>query len=276
MECTGARERLSCYLDGELDEFTLELIEAHLAVCSDCRRELVLLKAVVDASMAIERLDAPSDLKTRIRGATTCAPQPVGSLIAKLWRAAGLRWAGGAVTAAVGAAVLVAIMLSAPQAPKPAEPINSAQPSPRAAAQPAPSAAPASVSPTVETAPPIEREERTRIAFKPSTIAKAVKPHARATKPGKHVPAAAIKPDGEPDNVAETPVSETPTPDPNGVAETPNPAPAEHKPARPTELASAPAVASDDPESFIQQMKASAAMRKRGGSGGIQLFSTKF
>lgn len=66
MECCKVREQLSCYMDKALDEHTLELIEAHLAQCASCRRELTSLTALVEAAAGIENVEPPAELRDSI------------------------------------------------------------------------------------------------------------------------------------------------------------------------------------------------------------------
>ena len=56
MNCFNVVEKLSFYIDGVLDEHTLEQIEAHLAECEYCRNELASLKMLVQASSEIDQV----------------------------------------------------------------------------------------------------------------------------------------------------------------------------------------------------------------------------
>ncbi|MGB9620741.1 MAG: zf-HC2 domain-containing protein, partial [Armatimonadota bacterium] len=67
MDCSKATAKLSAYVDGELDEHTLEAVEAHLATCADCQRELAALRALLAASTSVRSLNPPRDLTDRIR-----------------------------------------------------------------------------------------------------------------------------------------------------------------------------------------------------------------
>ena len=69
MDCAKVRERLSCYVDGVLDERTLELIEAHLDGCAECGRELASLRALVETAGRIEAVEPPVGLKGGIMDA---------------------------------------------------------------------------------------------------------------------------------------------------------------------------------------------------------------
>ncbi|MCX8053224.1 MAG: zf-HC2 domain-containing protein [Armatimonadetes bacterium] len=67
MDCSKAVEKLSAYIDGALDERTLELLEAHFAECPGCRNELAVLRTVVAATRHIELVQPPDNLKRRIQ-----------------------------------------------------------------------------------------------------------------------------------------------------------------------------------------------------------------
>ena len=66
MKCSEIRERLSAYIDAELDERTLEEIEVHLSGCEQCRDELAALRMLVSCAGDIEEVESPVDLKQRI------------------------------------------------------------------------------------------------------------------------------------------------------------------------------------------------------------------
>lgn len=67
MECSRVLEKLSCFVDGVLDEHTLEMVESHLAECEGCRRELASLRALVRAAASIPEAHPPSGLKQQVR-----------------------------------------------------------------------------------------------------------------------------------------------------------------------------------------------------------------
>ncbi len=67
MKCSKVRDKLSCYLDGELDEATLEAVEKHLAKCAGCREELEALRSVVGFTSIIEETEPPAHLASAIR-----------------------------------------------------------------------------------------------------------------------------------------------------------------------------------------------------------------
>jgi anti-sigma factor RsiW len=49
MKCQEAREHLSAWLDGELDEVSALILAAHVEGCATCRKEWLHLQAVEDA-----------------------------------------------------------------------------------------------------------------------------------------------------------------------------------------------------------------------------------
>lgn len=60
--------RLSEYLDGELDGTERGALEAHLATCGDCRLTLAELRAVVARAKALEDTEPATDLWSGIAG----------------------------------------------------------------------------------------------------------------------------------------------------------------------------------------------------------------
>jgi len=66
MNCSVAREKLSCYIDGMLDEQCLELLEEHLKRCADCRHELATLRSVADLLCEVELVEPPANMRSSI------------------------------------------------------------------------------------------------------------------------------------------------------------------------------------------------------------------
>lgn len=71
MDCGRVLDQLSVYIDGMLDERSLEEVEKHLAECEDCRAELESLRMLVGAARELEASEPPVDLRRRIAAATT-------------------------------------------------------------------------------------------------------------------------------------------------------------------------------------------------------------
>ena len=67
MDCAEVREEFSALLDGELDAETRAAVEAHLAGCADCLRELDRLKQVDAAFHGLAPKQAPEDMEERVR-----------------------------------------------------------------------------------------------------------------------------------------------------------------------------------------------------------------
>ena len=63
MKCCRVLEMLSSYIDGILDEQSLELVESHLAECAECNRELEYLRIMLGAASEIEQVQPPVGLK---------------------------------------------------------------------------------------------------------------------------------------------------------------------------------------------------------------------
>jgi len=100
MLCSRIENLLSAYLDGELDPDEIKLVDAHLARCSGCRRELGLLNETKQALAGLARRTSPRDweclLKTDVvavarRAATyPVSPRTVVALalsVAGIWAA---------------------------------------------------------------------------------------------------------------------------------------------------------------------------------------------
>lgn len=68
--------RLSEYLDGELDSTERAALEAHLATCGDCRVTLAELRAVVARAKALEDSEPVAELWPEIRARLTPSRRP--------------------------------------------------------------------------------------------------------------------------------------------------------------------------------------------------------
>jgi len=69
MDCADVREEFSALLDGELAPDERKAVEAHLAQCAGCLRELERCKQVDTAYRALPRHRAPADFEERVAGA---------------------------------------------------------------------------------------------------------------------------------------------------------------------------------------------------------------
>ena len=79
MECGQVREKLSCYLDGALDEAALEAVEAHLKICAACREELWALRSAIGLASELSDVEPPPGLSSAIRDAIAKERKRVGS-----------------------------------------------------------------------------------------------------------------------------------------------------------------------------------------------------
>lgn len=66
-QCRALFEKLSEYIDSELDQLTCETIEKHLAQCKPCQTCLTTLKRTVDLCHEMEPADVPELLSQRLR-----------------------------------------------------------------------------------------------------------------------------------------------------------------------------------------------------------------
>ena len=74
MNCHDAREWLSDLLDDALEAEARAQVDAHLAGCAECRRELDRLRATVSLLHAVERPQAPAGFVDRVLEAARPAP----------------------------------------------------------------------------------------------------------------------------------------------------------------------------------------------------------
>ena len=87
MTCHDAREQLSALIDDVLDAEERSAVEAHLATCPECRRELQRLRGTVALLRAVEPVRAPVGFVDRVLGAARPVPWP-----RRLFRALVLPW----------------------------------------------------------------------------------------------------------------------------------------------------------------------------------------
>jgi putative zinc finger protein len=74
MTCLQTRELLSAWLDQALDAREREGVEAHLAGCPDCRRELESLRSTVSLLSRVERVRAPGGFVDKVMAEAYPAP----------------------------------------------------------------------------------------------------------------------------------------------------------------------------------------------------------
>jgi hypothetical protein len=66
MNCAAVLELLSEYVDGTLDVQTRTAVERHIAICENCKQELVSLRAIVDELGALNPVKPPEDFLRKI------------------------------------------------------------------------------------------------------------------------------------------------------------------------------------------------------------------
>lgn len=67
MKCSDIKNLLSGYLDGDLGEKENILVSEHLKICSNCSKELDLLKETVSLLKAREPVEPPADFVVQVR-----------------------------------------------------------------------------------------------------------------------------------------------------------------------------------------------------------------
>ena len=65
--CKKNFERISEYLDGELNQNVCQQIENHLKTCPECRSCVDALKKTVDLCKQSTREEIPQDMRNRLR-----------------------------------------------------------------------------------------------------------------------------------------------------------------------------------------------------------------
>lgn len=71
MPCPDWEERLSLYVDGLLNPFEENAVEAHLSRCEVCRHTVALWRSIGTAIRRMPSVNPPSDLRLRILDCTT-------------------------------------------------------------------------------------------------------------------------------------------------------------------------------------------------------------
>jgi negative regulator of sigma E activity len=106
------RERLSAYLDADLDASEQARIEEHLRECPDCRREYRELRHTVDLLRGLPAPDPPADLADRVIARLRAGEGRPGLMArcrARLSRIADSPWSTPVSAAAVGLGVLAIV-----------------------------------------------------------------------------------------------------------------------------------------------------------------------
>jgi len=107
MNCEGVRERLSGYIDGELDELSFHQVRSHLQRCPACAAEEAQLRDLVALLRQVAReteVPVPSDFRSQLRSRLLQLPPPLArkalTPVAPRWRRWGLPAAAAAAVAA--------------------------------------------------------------------------------------------------------------------------------------------------------------------------------
>ena len=112
MDHEELRERLSAYLEADLDPSEQARIEEHLAGCPDCRREYRELRHTVDLLRGLPAPDPPPDLADRVIARLRAGegrPGLVARCQARIADLAGVPWSTSVAAVAVGLAALVMV-----------------------------------------------------------------------------------------------------------------------------------------------------------------------
>lgn len=105
--CPDCRERLALLLENALSPEARAAVETHLQTCADCQKEWEIVQNLRASLRNIEPMEAPPNLRLRVREALQNDPQPRSTPIWKIhWRPVGLVWTGGATALAMGLLLL--------------------------------------------------------------------------------------------------------------------------------------------------------------------------
>ena len=68
MKCSKAHKLISPYIDGELTERDVKLLEDHMKACHKCRREFEEIKKLHNLFASADKFNAPYGFHTRVMG----------------------------------------------------------------------------------------------------------------------------------------------------------------------------------------------------------------
>ena len=171
MTCSETRDLLSAWLDQALDAHEREGVEAHLAGCPECRRELEGLRSTVSLLSRVEHARAPVGFVDKVMGEAYPAPwyRKLGRLVFQPLSVKLPLEAGAMVAIAVLGVYLLQGTPEMKDAARPDVPAVTSRPDSPPAAPPAPLPPAPAPSPSKEGtarlksgAPPAAREERER------------------------------------------------------------------------------------------------------------------
>ena len=75
MRCSKAARQLQFYIDGRLSIDQVRVLEAHIAICGACQRELFLLEEVTSTLRDVKPVAEPADMTRRIMQRVAMSPQ---------------------------------------------------------------------------------------------------------------------------------------------------------------------------------------------------------
>jgi hypothetical protein len=171
MTCSETRDLLSAWLDQALEAHEREGVEAHLAGCPECRRELEGLRSTVSLLSRVEHARAPMGFVDKVMGEAYPAPwyRKLGRLVFQPLSVKLPLEAGAMVVIAVLGVYLLQGTPEMKDAARPDVPAVTSRPDSPPASPPAPLPPAPAPSPSKEGtarlksgAPPAAREERER------------------------------------------------------------------------------------------------------------------
>jgi Putative zinc-finger len=171
MTCSETRDLLSAWLDQALDPHEREQVEAHLAGCPECRRELEGLRSTVTVLSRVEHPRAPVGFVDKVMGEVYPAPwyRKLGRLVFQPLSVKLPLEAGAMVVIAILGVYLLQSTPEMKDAARPDVPAVAPRPDSPPVAPPAPLPQAPAPSPSTEGAarlekgaPPAAREERER------------------------------------------------------------------------------------------------------------------
>lgn len=109
--CSRVGELSQLYVDQRLDMYWMGRLEAHLAGCAECRRDLAVLEAICAASTQEEPIVEPPDLTARILGRVAVYEQRHARPQAA---SLGLRWVDGVRAGVLASATTIFFILLSP------------------------------------------------------------------------------------------------------------------------------------------------------------------
>jgi anti-sigma factor RsiW len=109
MRCNDCQENMSRSLDGRLDKESQAALDAHVAACADCTKEMAVLRGTAHALRSIGRAEPPAGLARRAALAAFRAQKEgktsrVSSWWSDLFRFA---WPAAAASAVAAASLMV-------------------------------------------------------------------------------------------------------------------------------------------------------------------------